>query len=551
MSNGTIVDPGAIINVSGTGTMRLDAIWIPSVVTFHYRGNGHTGGTVPTSHSLTTPGTVTLRQPGNMVRAGHTFIGWRCQNNTLSAGGSNITFPVPVVGSVTFDAYWRQNTVTVTYNGNGHTSGAVPAGHTINTPGSFVVRAPGNLARTGYVFDGWRHVDSNNVFWPGDTISLTGAGTMRLDAQWRRVSNVGGNITWLEVSQFHTDIEKFVSSTRLPEFGTHRNVTVAIIMQQGIPGGTAFVLLGETWQYAGQVSVTFGFARNAYIPIEPAFVNPAQINVAINQRTLIAVNQAVNEIRNLAFTNFGIDVNTLSQRDSYLFMQGVVTGLDNNFFFGLAQRISDPGNEDRYRNEQMYWLGRMMADTHALATFGVTAVSVGSTAYRLWVAAKVAATGTAATAWTGVGAIKGGGITVGVSVGALATTAVAVGSGAMAARSGALLAASQAGFTAASGGGGGPKSPSEAARIIINAERTGSALKPDLYHRAPSYLSESQLAQGETFLIVGGDGTPRTLLQVRGELNGRAGVFEFLLEPNGTVSHQLFKPGRIIDGIIN
>jgi len=268
MSNGNIADPGAIINVTGSGTIRFDAIWIPSVVTFHYVGNGHTGGTVPVSHSLTTPGTATLRQPGNMVRAGHTFVGWRDQRNVLMAAGSNIIFQNAVAGSVTLTAYWRVSSVTVTYNGNGHTSGTVPLGHTINTPGSFTVRAPGNLARTGYVFDGWRHIESNNVFWPGDIITVTGAGTMRLDALWRRSTGVGADIVWLEASQFHTDIEKFISSTRLPEFGSHRNVTVAVIRQHGLSGGSSFVLLGETWHYAGPVNIVFGTTPNAaYIPI--------------------------------------------------------------------------------------------------------------------------------------------------------------------------------------------------------------------------------------------------------------------------------------------
>jgi len=93
--------------------------------------------------------------------------------------------------------------------------------------------------------------------------------------------------------------------------------------------------------------------------------------------------------------------------------------------------------------------------------------------------------------------------------------------------------------------------PSDASRQIINADRTGSALKPDLYHRAPSHLSQEQLARGQTFNVTGGDGINRTLLQVTGELNGRAGVFEFLIQPNGTISHQLFKPGGIINGLIN
>ncbi|WP_250655933.1 hypothetical protein [Alkalimarinus coralli] len=58
-------------------------------------------------------------------------------------------------------------------------------------------------------------------------------------------------------------------------------------------------------------------------------------------------------------------------------------------------------------------------------------------------------------------------------------------------------------------------------------------------------MSKEQLAAGKVFPIRGGDGVQRTLLQTKGTLDGKSGVFEYLLEPNGTVSHQLFKKGRI------
>ena len=93
--------------------------------------------------------------------------------------------------------------------------------------------------------------------------------------------------------------------------------------------------------------------------------------------------------------------------------------------------------------------------------------------------------------------------------------------------------------------------PSVAANNIVRATRTGSALKNDPYHRAGSYLSETQLAQGQTFQVVSGDGVSRTLLQVRGNISGKGGVFEFILGPNNTVTHQRFIPGGVITGYPN
>ena len=87
-----------------------------------------------------------------------------------------------------------------------------------------------------------------------------------------------------------------------------------------------------------------------------------------------------------------------------------------------------------------------------------------------------------------------------------------------------------------------------AANEIVNAERVGSGLKTDPYHRAASFISEEQLAQGRTFTFTNGDGRKMTMLQTEGELNGVAGIYEYILNPQGQVEHQLFKSGAGIIG---
>jgi len=85
------------------------------------------------------------------------------------------------------------------------------------------------------------------------------------------------------------------------------------------------------------------------------------------------------------------------------------------------------------------------------------------------------------------------------------------------------------------------------AKKIANADRVGSALKKkDIYHRAAGYLTEEQLSKGVVEYIIGGDNITRTMLKVEGEIDGVKGVFEYILEPNGTVSHQLFRTSKNI-----
>ncbi|WP_170958365.1 hypothetical protein [Bacillus pseudomycoides] len=55
----------------------------------------------------------------------------------------------------------------------------------------------------------------------------------------------------------------------------------------------------------------------------------------------------------------------------------------------------------------------------------------------------------------------------------------------------------------------------------------------------------------QRFLFKGGEGIERDLFQVEGFYNGKSGVFEWIIEPNGAMSHRRFITDGVINGIPN
>lgn len=84
-----------------------------------------------------------------------------------------------------------------------------------------------------------------------------------------------------------------------------------------------------------------------------------------------------------------------------------------------------------------------------------------------------------------------------------------------------------------------------AADEIYNAERV------DPIHRAASYLSKDQLANGRTYSFTGGNNKSYTLLQIKGHLDGVDGIFEYVTNDIGQVTHQRFVKGGIYTGVPN
>jgi uncharacterized protein (TIGR02145 family)/uncharacterized repeat protein (TIGR02543 family) len=185
---GTPYTAGATFTI-GSADVTLYAQWtIISTYTVTYTGNGSTGGTVPTDpNAYTQSATVTvLGNIGNLVKTGFTFAGW----NT-AADGTGITrvtgetFTINA-GNVTLFAKWTP-VYSVTYTGNGSTSGTVPVDPNNYTNGYTVtvLENTGSLAKTGFAFDGWNtNAAGSGTSRPTGSTFAIGSVNVVLYAKW-------------------------------------------------------------------------------------------------------------------------------------------------------------------------------------------------------------------------------------------------------------------------------------------------------------------------------------------------------------------------------
>jgi hypothetical protein len=107
----------------------------------------------------------------------------------------NHTIRIVGQGGVTNFATFLINKHTVTYNGNGHTGGTVPATSSYNDGDTVTVSAnSGGLVKTGNTFAGWNtQADGGGTSYPAGTGQIVGiAGDVDLFAQWNVAPGGGG-----------------------------------------------------------------------------------------------------------------------------------------------------------------------------------------------------------------------------------------------------------------------------------------------------------------------------------------------------------------------
>ncbi|HEX2956360.1 MAG TPA: InlB B-repeat-containing protein [Chitinispirillaceae bacterium] len=192
-SSRQLTDTGSTVSDIGTGinTVRVTMSKTAPVdsCTVTYNGNGNTGGKVPAAQIQVKDGVVTLdNNTGGLVKTGFAFKGWNTESDGSGKdypAGANYTTDA----NLTLYAKWIQLlTYTVTYNGNGNTSGKVPADQT-KIEGQVLKLAVNidTLAKTGSHFVGWNIRDDGSGTDYAEGADFTSDTSLTLYARWTQL----------------------------------------------------------------------------------------------------------------------------------------------------------------------------------------------------------------------------------------------------------------------------------------------------------------------------------------------------------------------------
>lgn len=149
--------------------------------------NGSTGGSAPAAQTGASGATMTLPSAGTLVKSGYVLSKWNTKSDgtgTDYAIGASFTMPA---SDTTLYAKWAV-AYTITFNGNGHTSGTVPSAVSVEDGTSYTAPSEGTLVKTGaytYTFSGWNTASNalGTFYEAGASIPVSGA-AVTLYAVW-------------------------------------------------------------------------------------------------------------------------------------------------------------------------------------------------------------------------------------------------------------------------------------------------------------------------------------------------------------------------------
>lgn len=166
-------------SAGGSGVSKSYTYTIPALASYTIKYDANGGSGAPGSQTKYY-GKVLVLSKTTPSKPGYSFQGW-----SLTRGGSIYYYPEGNCyrnENLTLYAVWKQNTYTISYNGNGSTSGSVSS-DVKNYEETAIIKDNGNngFKKTNYRFVNWKS-SKGITYSPGDT--YTYKTNMTLYAQW-------------------------------------------------------------------------------------------------------------------------------------------------------------------------------------------------------------------------------------------------------------------------------------------------------------------------------------------------------------------------------
>ena len=177
--SGTSYAPGASVTLSAN--LTLYAQWSPLWI-LTYSGNSNDSGSAPAAVNYVLSSTVAAGT--GLSRTGYTFNGW----NTAANGSGTSFAPAATINlsaDTTLYAQWSLiPTYTLTYLGNGATSGSAPTAATGILSTATLAANSGVLVKDGFTFVGWNTAadGTGSAYLQGAQVTLTS--NLTVYAQW-------------------------------------------------------------------------------------------------------------------------------------------------------------------------------------------------------------------------------------------------------------------------------------------------------------------------------------------------------------------------------
>jgi uncharacterized repeat protein (TIGR02543 family) len=167
-----------------TSSTTLYALWTANNNTLTFDGNGSTSGATA-AQTIATNASATLTTNG-FSKTGYTFSGWSTSagGSVVYSDGANYTIGT---GNSTLYAVWSANNNTLTFDGDGSTSGSTVA-QTIASNASATLTSNGFI-NTGYNFSGWSTTSGGSVIYPNEANYTMGTTNATLYAVWTLASS--------------------------------------------------------------------------------------------------------------------------------------------------------------------------------------------------------------------------------------------------------------------------------------------------------------------------------------------------------------------------